>query len=189
MAPYRSCPLLFGSCFGLARRTPPSLSDDLQRSRVVSVTVGLYDNRHILIERHEEAQKALNRKLTKFTAQHLRHIRLADTEQIGGIDLFKATILHDRFDLEYKLRLDQMLFRIRHTDILEPVAASGFASFLVGHGCISLAICSALRSRCLINSISRRGVSRPVFDFLWKAWRTYTVPEDFTVYTVRNVSP
>src|SRR5271165_141573 len=153
----------------VARRTPPSRSEDLQRGDVVSVTVRLDDDLHILIESHEEPQKALNGKLPELTAQHLGYIWLTDAKQIGSLHLFQTAILHDRVDLEYKLRLDQMLLRIRHTDVLEHIAASGFVSLLVGHGCISLAICSASRSRCLISSMSRRGVSRPVFDFFWKA--------------------
>lgn len=58
-------------------------SENLQRRSVSRVAVRLYDDLHILIERHEEAQKALNRKLPELAAQHFRHIRLANSEQIG----------------------------------------------------------------------------------------------------------
>src|ERR1039458_3916182 len=51
----------------------------------------LYHDVHIVIERHKEAQKALNGKLPKLTMQHLGYIGLADAEQIGGLDLFQAT--------------------------------------------------------------------------------------------------
>src|ERR1039457_3776564 len=82
-----------------------------------------------------------------------------------------------------------MLFRVRHTDIPEHIASSDLVSFLVAHRFLSLAICAASGSRCLMNSTSRRGVSRPVFDFFWKALRTYTQPAYLNVYTARNVSP
>jgi len=111
--------------------------------------MGLYDNLHVLVERHEEAQKAFHGKLPEFTAQHLRYIGLADSEQAGGLDLFQAAFFHDRVYLKYKLRLDQMLFRIRHIDILEHIAAADFISLLAAHGFTSFAICSALLSRCL----------------------------------------
>jgi len=68
--------------------------------------VRFYDDLHILVERHEEAQKALNGKLPELPAQHLRYIGLADSEQVGCLDLFQAAIFHDRVDLECKLRLD-----------------------------------------------------------------------------------
>jgi len=61
----------------------------LQGGSVFPVTVRLYHDLNILIERHKEAQKALNGKLPELAAQHLRYIGLADSEQIGGLDLFR----------------------------------------------------------------------------------------------------
>ena len=55
---------------------------------MVSVTVRLHDNLHILVERYQEAQKAFHGKLPELTAQHLRNIGLADSEQAGGLHLF-----------------------------------------------------------------------------------------------------
>jgi|HubBroStandDraft_6_1064221.scaffolds.fasta_scaffold716468_2 hypothetical protein len=46
-------------------------TEDMQRGSVFSVTMRLYNDLDILIERHEEAQKALNGELTELTAQHL----------------------------------------------------------------------------------------------------------------------
>jgi hypothetical protein len=109
-------------------------SEDLQGRGVVSAAVRLYDNLHILVERHQEAQQSFHGKLAELAAQQLRYIGLADSEQRGGLDLFQAASFHDGVDLEYKLRLDQMLFRIRHTEILEHIAASRFVSLLVTHG-------------------------------------------------------
>ena len=68
----------------------------MQGRSVASVLVRLDYDLHILIERHEETQEALNGKLPELTAQHLRYIGLADAEQIGGLNLFQAAILHDR---------------------------------------------------------------------------------------------
>src|ERR1017187_5300905 len=138
------------------------------QGRSVAPVMRLDDDLHILIERHEKAQQALNGKLPELTAQHLGYVGLADAQQIGRLDLFQATLFHERVDLEYKLRLDEMLFRIRRAEILEHVPAADFVS-LFAHGSISFAICSASRRRCLISSMSRRGVSRPVFDFFRKA--------------------
>jgi len=64
----------------------------LQGGGVVSVTVRLHDNLHILVERHQEAQQAFHEKLPELTAQHLRNIGLADSEQAGGLYLFEAAI-------------------------------------------------------------------------------------------------
>jgi hypothetical protein len=61
----------------------------LQGRSVFPVTVRLYHDLHILIEGHQEAQKALNGKLPELTAQHLRDIGLADSEQLSGLDLFR----------------------------------------------------------------------------------------------------
>ena len=77
--------------------------------------------------------------------------------------LFHAARFHDGSDLEYQLRLDQMLIRIRRPDILEDIAAPGFIIFLA-HGFSPCAIRSASRSLCFINSMSRRGVSRPALE-------------------------
>jgi hypothetical protein len=162
-------------------------SENLQSRSIASVTVRLHDNLHILVERYQEAQKAFHGKLPELTAQHLRNIGLADSEQADGLHLFEAASFQDGVNLEYQLRLDQMLFRVRHTDVLEHIAASEFVSLLVTHGFLPLAIRSASRSRCLINSMSWRGVSRPVFDFFGKACRTYTLPACLNVYTARNV--
>jgi hypothetical protein len=57
---------------------------------VFSVAVRLHDNFHILVERYQEAQKAFHGKLTELTAQHLRNIGLAVSEQAGGLYLFEA---------------------------------------------------------------------------------------------------
>ena len=50
----------------------------------------LHDNFHILVERYQEAQQAFHGKLSELTAQHLRNIGLADSEQAGGLYLFEA---------------------------------------------------------------------------------------------------
>ena len=44
----------------------------------------------ILIERHQEAQQAFHGELAEFAAQHLRDIRLADSEQFSGFHLLEA---------------------------------------------------------------------------------------------------
>src|ERR1039458_8582953 len=44
-----------------------------------------------------------------------------------------------------------MLFRVGRTDILEHIATSGFVSLLVGHGVISVAMCSP--SSCFLARI------------------------------------
>ena len=71
---------------------PALHSENLQGWGVVSVTVRLHDNFHILVERYQEAQKAFHGKLPELTAQHLRNIGLADSEQAGGLYLFEAAI-------------------------------------------------------------------------------------------------
>jgi hypothetical protein len=60
-----------------------SVSEDLQCRGVVSAAVRFYDDLHILIERHEEAQQSLNGKLPKLTAQHLRYVGVAGSKQSG----------------------------------------------------------------------------------------------------------
>jgi hypothetical protein len=52
---------------------------------VVSATVRLHDNFHILIECYQEAQQAFYGKLAELAAQHFRNIGLADSEQAGGL--------------------------------------------------------------------------------------------------------
>ena len=49
----------------------------MQGRSAISVSVRLYDNLHILIERHEKAQKSLNRKLPPQDWQsHYGHLPL-----------------------------------------------------------------------------------------------------------------
>ncbi len=52
-----------------------------------------HNNLDILIERHQEAQQAFDRELAELSAQHLRYIGLADSEQISGLDLLEAAFL------------------------------------------------------------------------------------------------
>src|SRR5258708_4622841 len=135
---------------------------------ILRISMRLYQDFNILIECHEKTQKALDGKLPELAAQHLGYIRLTDAEEICRLDLFQAAPFHECVDLENKLCLNEMFVRIRHTEILEHVSAAVFTS-LFAHGILSLAICSASRSRCFTSSRSRRAVSRPVFDFFWKA--------------------
>jgi hypothetical protein len=58
-----------------------TVSKNLQRRSIPRVAVRLHDDLHILIKRHEEAQKALNGKLPELAAQHLPYIGLANSEQ------------------------------------------------------------------------------------------------------------
>src|ERR1700691_4071223 len=66
-------------------------SENLQGRGVVSAMVRLHHNFHILVERDQEAQQAFHGELAELTAQHLRNIGLADSEQAGGLPLFEAT--------------------------------------------------------------------------------------------------
>src|SRR5437588_12935462 len=105
----------------------------MQGRGIAPVTMRFYHDFNILTERHEEAQKALNGKLPEIAAQHLGYIGLTDSEQIRRLDLFQAALFHERVDLEDKLRLDEMLLRFRHAEILEYIPAAGFVSFFA-HG-------------------------------------------------------
>jgi hypothetical protein len=140
----------------------------MQGRSIAPVTMRFYRDFNILIERHEKAQKALDGKLPEIAAQYLRYIRLTDSKQIGRLDLFQAALFHKRVDLEDKLRLDEMLLRIRHAEILENISSAGFVSFFA-NGPTPLQSVRPSTNRCLISCMSRRGVSRPVFDFFWKA--------------------
>src|SRR5712692_7045602 len=86
----------------LAPRTrQPSPSGDMQRRSVISVAMGLHDDLHVLIQRHEKTQKALHGELPELSAQHLGYVGLADTQQISDLDLFQTPLFHDRVDLEH----------------------------------------------------------------------------------------
>jgi hypothetical protein len=142
----------------------------MQRRSVVSSPVWLHDDLDILIERHEEAQQPLNRKLSEFAAQHLGDVRLFDAEKISSFDLFQTTISDDCVDFENELRLDQVLLGIWQADLLkyvrapvEHIPARGLV--FLPHVLLSFAMRSASRRRRLINSMSGRAVSRPLFDF------------------------
>ena len=63
----RSHPRPYGGMESPVKGFPP-VSGDVQGRSVVSVMVWFYDNLYILIERHEETQKALNRELPELTA-------------------------------------------------------------------------------------------------------------------------
>jgi hypothetical protein len=126
----------------------------VQRRGAVPVTVRAHDDFNVLIEFHQEPQQPFNRELPELAAQHLRDIGLADAEQRGGLGLFHAALFHDGVDLEDQLRLDQMIFRIRYADILEDIPAPDLIPF-DAHGFSPIAMRSASRSRCLINSMPR----------------------------------
>jgi hypothetical protein len=107
-----------------------AFSEDLQGGSVFPIVMWLYHDLYILIERYEEAQKALNGKLPELTSQHLGNVGLADAEQLGGLNLFETALFHDGIDLEYKLRFNEVLLRIRHTNVLEHIATPEFISLL-----------------------------------------------------------
>jgi len=102
-------------------------SSDMQGRGVVLATVRLYNNLDILIQRHEEAQKTFDGKLTEFPAQHFRYIGLANAEQLGGFLLFQSALFHERVNLEYQLRFDEVLFRIRYADVFKDIPVPGLA--------------------------------------------------------------
>jgi hypothetical protein len=140
----------------------------MQRWSVVSAAVRLHDDLDILIERHQEAQKALNRELPELAAQHLGNVGLSDGEKSGSLNLFQAAIFHDCVDFENQLRLHQVLFGVRHAEVFEHIPAPGCV-YSLSHPSLSFATRSAARRRRLIKSMSGRGVSRPLFDFFWNA--------------------
>jgi hypothetical protein len=111
---------------------------------IVSVPVRLYDDLHVLIERHEKTQKPFDGKLPKLPAQHLGYVVLANAKEIGRLDLFQVTIFHDSVDFEDQLRLDKVLLGIWNADIFEHIPASGFVP-LLSHGSLSFA-CNPLPS-------------------------------------------
>ena len=142
---------------------------------VFPVAVWFDNDLDILPKRHKETQQAFDRKLPKLPAQHFGDIGLANAKQTCGFDLFQAALFHNRVNLQHQLRLDKMLVGMGKAEVSEDIVASCFI-ICVAHGFLSLAICSASRKRCFTSAISRFGVSRPVFDFFWKACSTYTAP-------------
>jgi hypothetical protein len=97
----------------------------MQCWRALSAAVFLDYDFHILVESDEEAQQALHGKLPELAAQHFGDVGLFDAEEIGGFGLLQAAFFHEAVDLEHELRLDQVLLRVRHAQILEHVPASG----------------------------------------------------------------
>jgi hypothetical protein len=104
----------------------------MQGWSVVSATVRLHHNLDILIQRHQEAQKAFDGKLTEFSAQHFRYIGLSNAKQIRGFFLFQTALFHERVNLEYQLGFDEVIFRVRDADVFEDIPASAFVR-LLGH--------------------------------------------------------
>ena len=61
-----------------------------QRRDVISALVRPDDNFDVLIQVYEEPQQPFNRELPKLSAKHFGYVRLANSEQIGGILLLQA---------------------------------------------------------------------------------------------------
>ena len=78
-----------------------------------------YDDFNVIIESHEEPQQALDRELPELAAEHLGDIGLGHAEQLARFDLLQAAILENSVDFVDELRLDQVLFGVRHTQVLE----------------------------------------------------------------------
>jgi hypothetical protein len=55
-------------------------SENLQGRSVISVTVRLHHDAHILIERYQETQQAFHGELAELSAQQLGNIGLADSK-------------------------------------------------------------------------------------------------------------
>jgi hypothetical protein len=114
----------------------------MQRRGVVPVAVRLYNDLNIPIQLDEKAQKPFNRELAELAAEHLGYVRLANTKQGSSVSLFHPLLFHDGVDFEHQLRLNQMLIRIWHSEILEAIPLPDFVAFFV-HGCVPFAIRSA----------------------------------------------
>jgi hypothetical protein len=67
--------------------------EDYLHRRRLPVTMRFHHNLYILIERRQEAQQAFHGELAKLSSQHLRYIRLADSEQISGFHLCEGAFL------------------------------------------------------------------------------------------------
>src|SRR5580704_958105 len=107
----------------------------MQRRSVVTATVRLYDDLHVLIQRHEKTQKTLHGKLTELASEHLGYIGLANAKQVSGFHLFQAALFHDGVNLEHQLSFDKMLICISHPDVLEHIPAADLIR-LPAHGCL-----------------------------------------------------
>lgn len=66
-----------------------------------------FTNLHVLIQRHQKTRKTLYGELPELPAQHLGDAGLADTQQIGGFDLFQTPLFQVRVDFEHQLRFDR----------------------------------------------------------------------------------
>ena len=73
--------------------------------------MGSHHNLHVLIQRHQKTQQALDRELPELSAQHLGDIGLADSKQLGGRCLREAALFQDGVNLENQVRFDQMLLQ------------------------------------------------------------------------------
>jgi len=107
-------------------------SGDMQCRSFSPAAVRPDDDLDIMIESDQEPQKPFDRELPELAPKHLRDVRLRDTEQFPGLDLFQTTLPHDGIDLVHELRLDQVLLGIRHAQVLEDVPAPNL-SFPLTH--------------------------------------------------------
>jgi hypothetical protein len=88
-------------------------SDDPQGRSILVALVRPDNNLDILPKRDQKTQKPLHGELPEFASQHFRNVGLANSEKAGGVYLFHLSLFHDRIDPEHKLRLDEMLLRVR----------------------------------------------------------------------------
>jgi hypothetical protein len=105
----------------------------MQGRRILRIPMRRDQDFNVLIESHEKTQEALYGKLPQLAAQHLGHVGLPDAEQIGCLDLFQATLSHERVDFADQLGLDEVLVCIPHAEVFAFVPMAAFLSF-PGHG-------------------------------------------------------
>jgi hypothetical protein len=117
-------------------------------------TVRLDRDLHVVVERNQEAKKALDGELAEFAAEHFGDVRLLDAEERGGLRLFEAAVLEDGVDFVDQLGFDEVLLGFWKTEVFEDVAAAHFVSLPL-HDSLSLAISSASRILRLIIAMSR----------------------------------
>jgi hypothetical protein len=88
--------------------------------------VGPHHNLNVTVKGSKKAHQPINGIFTECSFEHSRYFGLANSHKLSSLGLGKFTLISKTIYLRHDLRLKEMCFRIRQTQIRENVLTTSY---------------------------------------------------------------